>query len=133
MVLVEYTWEQNSAGQVRNTVGRVLTESGWREFESYAMMAPDMPTISGLDMVRQMALDKKLEQWERWIASMIDFGNQSELAQQEQQEHQNPQDDEDGGQRIVSHDRPVPTPVPDETPEATPADNQQPERTVTDD
>jgi len=134
IILTEYVWEQNEAGDIRNTVARVLTEDGWVPFHAYEVLPIDsLPHITGLDMTRQLVVRKQISELERWIAAMIDFGN-SESPSNEQDQGHDGEDDQDGPEHVVSHDLTVPPPVPDETtPEATPADNQQPERTVTDD
>lgn len=115
VVLVEYEFDKDQYGGTHNVVGRVLTEQGWREFQPYEVLGPDLPYISGLDMVTQARQEQVLE---AWTDKLIDLLAASDI----QDESHSSQDGHDGPDDIVSHDPPVPTQGPDQTPEATPAD-----------
>lgn len=120
VVLVEYEFDKDQYGGTHNVVGKVLTEQGWREFQPYETLGPDLPYISGLDMVTQARQQEAMEMMaDKLSAILCSDSSASDI----QDESHGSQDGNDGPHNVVSHDPPVPTQGPDQTPGTTPADN----------
>lgn len=71
LILIQYDWDEDDNGVISNTVAKVLTVSGWREFEPYEVMGPDLPFISGMDQTQQHALGIKMDEFEDRIRELI--------------------------------------------------------------
>lgn len=73
-VLTEYEYyldEQGEIDQDRPQISRVLTEDGWKVFQSYEVMPPNMPHIDGIDMARQGTMKRELDKFIQQLNDLI--------------------------------------------------------------